>query len=171
MILDCKGKDGQMWGWLVSQQTASVLNTVLWWERNAGTALSFSVGLSDWVYLFSCKLLCSQWNTRRYVCKNWKFCKSVHHYTIQINPQLDATISPVYYPDIYLQAFSCQPLSCGVSLIIPGLTMWDLWWTKWHWDRFFSEYLRLYLPSSFYQFSILFFIYIRHQKYKLVNSR
>jgi hypothetical protein len=18
--------------------------------------------------------------------------------------------------------------------------MWDLWWTKWHWDRFFSEY-------------------------------
>jgi hypothetical protein len=19
--------------------------------------------------------------------------------------------------------------------------MWDLWWTKWHWDRFFSEFL------------------------------
>jgi hypothetical protein len=18
--------------------------------------------------------------------------------------------------------------------------MWDLWWTKWHWDRFFLEY-------------------------------
>jgi hypothetical protein len=18
--------------------------------------------------------------------------------------------------------------------------MWDLWWTKWHWDRFFPEY-------------------------------
>jgi hypothetical protein len=18
--------------------------------------------------------------------------------------------------------------------------MWDLWWTKWHWDRFFFEY-------------------------------
>jgi hypothetical protein len=18
--------------------------------------------------------------------------------------------------------------------------MWDLWWTKWHWDRFLSEY-------------------------------
>jgi hypothetical protein len=18
--------------------------------------------------------------------------------------------------------------------------MWDLWWTKWHWDRFFSEF-------------------------------
>jgi hypothetical protein len=19
-------------------------------------------------------------------------------------------------------------------------SMWDLWWTKWHWDKFFSEY-------------------------------
>jgi len=27
----------------------------------------------------------------------------MHHHTIQINHQLDATISPVYYPDIYLQ--------------------------------------------------------------------
>jgi len=27
----------------------------------------------------------------------------VHHHTIQINHQLDATISPVYYPDVYLQ--------------------------------------------------------------------
>jgi hypothetical protein len=22
---------------------------------------------------------------------------------------------------------------------IPGNSMWDLWWTKWHWDRFFPE--------------------------------
>jgi hypothetical protein len=22
---------------------------------------------------------------------------------------------------------------------IPGQSMWGLWWTKWHWDRFFSE--------------------------------
>jgi len=27
----------------------------------------------------------------------------VQHHTIQINHQLDATISPVYYPDVYLQ--------------------------------------------------------------------
>ena len=33
----------------------------------------------------------------------FKVCKSVHHHTIQINHQLDATISPVYYPDVYLQ--------------------------------------------------------------------
>jgi hypothetical protein len=23
---------------------------------------------------------------------------------------------------------------------IPGQVMWDLWWTKWHWGRFFSGY-------------------------------
>jgi hypothetical protein len=24
----------------------------------------------------------------------------------------------------------------------PRSTQWDLWWTKWHWERFFSESLR-----------------------------
>ena len=33
----------------------------------------------------------------------FKVCKPVHHHTIQINHQLDATVSPVYYPDVYLQ--------------------------------------------------------------------
>ena len=27
----------------------------------------------------------------------------MHRHTIQINHQLDATTSPVYYPDVYLQ--------------------------------------------------------------------
>jgi hypothetical protein len=26
--------------------------------------------------------------------------------------------------------------------------MWDLWWTKWHWDRFFSEYFGFPLSIS-----------------------
>jgi hypothetical protein len=26
--------------------------------------------------------------------------------------------------------------------------MWDLWWTKWHWDRFFPPVLR-FSPVSF----------------------
>ena len=33
----------------------------------------------------------------------FKVCKSVHHRTIQINHQPDATNFPVYYPDVYLQ--------------------------------------------------------------------
>jgi hypothetical protein len=30
-------------------------------------------------------------------------CKSMHHHTIQISHHIDATVSPVYYPDVYLQ--------------------------------------------------------------------
>jgi hypothetical protein len=26
--------------------------------------------------------------------------------------------------------------------------MWDLWWTKWHWDRFFSEYFGFQFHST-----------------------
>jgi hypothetical protein len=29
--------------------------------------------------------------------------------------------------------------------------MWDLWWTKWHWDRFFSEYFDFLLSISFHR--------------------
>jgi hypothetical protein len=35
-----------------------------------------------------------------------------------------------------------------------GQSMWDLWWTKWHWDRFISEYFSFPLPISFHQCSI-----------------
>jgi hypothetical protein len=31
---------------------------------------------------------------------------------------------------------------------IPGQSMWDLWWTKWHWDRFFPEYFGFPLSIS-----------------------
>jgi hypothetical protein len=32
--------------------------------------------------------------------------------------------------------------------------MWDLWWTKWHWDRVFSEYFGFSLSISFHRCSI-----------------
>jgi hypothetical protein len=32
--------------------------------------------------------------------------------------------------------------------------MWDLWWTKWHWDRFLSENFGFPLPNSFHRCSI-----------------
>jgi hypothetical protein len=32
--------------------------------------------------------------------------------------------------------------------------MWDLWWTKWHWDRIFPEYFGFPLSISFYWCSI-----------------
>jgi hypothetical protein len=32
--------------------------------------------------------------------------------------------------------------------------MWDLRWTKWHWDRFFPEYFGFPLSISFHRCSI-----------------
>jgi hypothetical protein len=38
---------------------------------------------------------------------------------------------------------------------IPGQSMWDLWWTKRHWDRFFPEYFGFPLSISFHRCSII----------------
>jgi hypothetical protein len=37
---------------------------------------------------------------------------------------------------------------------IPHQSMWDLWWTKWHWDRVFPEYFGFPLSVSFHRCSI-----------------
>jgi hypothetical protein len=42
----------------------------------------------------------------------------------------------------------------AVSRWLPttGLVMWDLWWTKWRWGRFFSEYFDFPSQSLFHKF-------------------
>jgi hypothetical protein len=32
--------------------------------------------------------------------------------------------------------------------------MWNLWWKKWHWDRFFLEYFGFPLSVSFHRCSV-----------------
>ena len=44
-----------------------------------------------------------------------------------------------------------------ISGSIPDQSMWDLWWTKWHWDRFFPEYFGFPLSVSFHRCSITSF--------------
>ena len=39
----------------------------------------------------------------------FKVSKSMHHRTVQINHQPDATVFPVYYPDVYLQLNTFRP--------------------------------------------------------------
>jgi hypothetical protein len=39
---------------------------------------------------------------------------------------------------------------CGGPGSIPGQSMWDLWWTKWQWDRFFLKYFGFPLSVSFH---------------------
>jgi hypothetical protein len=49
----------------------------------------------------------------------------------------------------------------------PGQFMWDLWWTNWHWDRFFSKFLGFVLSVSFHCGSILIYCLGGEQKARL----
>jgi len=43
---------------------------------------------------------------------------------------------------------------------IPGQSLWDFWWQKWHWDRYFFEFFGFPLSVSFYLCSILILTYM-----------
>jgi len=49
---------------------------------------------------------------------------------------------------------------CASPGSILGQCMWDLWWTKWHWYKFFSAYVGFALPIPFQQCSMIIFIYM-----------
>jgi hypothetical protein len=57
------------------------------------------------------------------------------------------------------QAVSPLSITAGDSGSIPGYSMCDLWWTKWHRDRVFSEYIGFPVSISFHKCLILIFIY------------
>jgi len=44
------------------------------------------------------------------------------------------------------------------AISIPGQSMWDLWWTEWHRDRFLFMYYFLLLSLSFHMCHILIFM-------------
>jgi hypothetical protein len=51
------------------------------------------------------------------------------------------------------QAVSHRPPNAEAR-VQSRVSMWDLWWTKWHWDRFFPEYFGFPLSISFHRCSI-----------------
>jgi hypothetical protein len=46
------------------------------------------------------------------------------------------------------QAVIRRPLNAEARVRSRGQSMWDLWWTKWHWDRFSPRVLR-FSPVNF----------------------
>jgi hypothetical protein len=48
------------------------------------------------------------------------------------------------------QMVCCQPLTRGPSSR-PGQSMWNLWWTRWQWERPLSEYFGFIMSLSFHQ--------------------
>jgi len=43
---------------------------------------------------------------------------------------------------------SCRPLTSEVRGFAPGSVHMGIWWTKWHWVRFFIPVLRFYRVSN-----------------------
>ena len=54
---------------------------------------------------------------------------------------------------LYTETISVNPwkYKCMRSQACP---IWDLWWTKLHWDRFFTEYLSFSVSVSFHHYNI-----------------
>jgi hypothetical protein len=59
---------------------------------------------------------------------------------------------PPYFCSIQLmtQAVSRRSLTAEAPGLYPGQSMWNLWWTKWHWDRFYSEFFSYSRSISFH---------------------
>ena len=55
-----------------------------------------------------------------------------------------------------------HPLGCATAKVAQS-SIWDLWWTKWHWVRFLPKYFRFPLSVSFNQWSM--FIFNNHHCY------
>jgi len=49
----------------------------------------------------------------------------------------------------------------------PEQTMWDLWWTKWHWNSFFPRLLQFTLSVATHQ--ICLHAHSSRRSYKLSN--
>jgi hypothetical protein len=47
------------------------------------------------------------------------------------------------------QAVSRRPLTAE-AMVHPGQSMWDLWWTEWHWESFYPDYFDFPLSVSFH---------------------
>jgi hypothetical protein len=52
----------------------------------------------------------------------------------------------------YVSMGTAMTSHCGRPGSNPDLVMWNLWWTKWRWGRFFSDYFGFPCQSSFHQF-------------------
>ena len=117
-------------------QTVSVLQIQAVTFHQNSTDCHLATDLSDEI------TLCSLWGTKWiFIYKADSFHSSIwqHHCT----------------GSQFLQSH------CTGPGLIPGQSMWELWWTKWHRERFFPpEYFSFSLSVSFHQCSIFIFIYM-----------
>jgi hypothetical protein len=73
----------------------------------------------------------------------------------------------VWFVTLWLSKMWCC-CQCGGLGSISGQSMWDLWWTKLHLDRLFSQCLSFALSLSFHQCSVSHSV-IFHQCYTVLS--
>jgi len=79
-----------------------------------------------------CTAVTSLINVNRLACVMGKQC---------VFYEVGVGFMSVVYANLMLRLGSQSPaFRLGGRGSIPGQSTWDLWWTKWHWYRFFPEY-------------------------------
>jgi len=106
-------------------------------------------------------------------CVSYEFvpvcCSSscVHHRNLKatfLGLQESSVFSVVSPPSpiTYHFLFSCNcAMTQAVNFLpvtglgsVPGQCMWNMWWVKWNWDRFYSEYFSFPLLVLFHKCSV-----------------
>jgi hypothetical protein len=82
--------------------------------------------------------------------------------TPYISPSEDSSVSETYTATCSKSVSQGRAMAQAVSRRPPTaearvrsqVSPWNLWWTKWHWDKVFSEFFGFPLSISFYRCSI-----------------
>ena len=142
LTVTCAGLDGTA----VSSKPAHVTVTYIEWHIPNFTLIQLILLVMSTEVLETCREL--EWiYTKKALCVKLVICKNYAYLLISL-PYL---ISSMYGHRLFLKIIL-------IFISISGQPMWDLWWTKWHCDRFSLEYLGFTLSVSFPQSSIVNFI-------------
>jgi hypothetical protein len=69
-------------------------------------------------------------------------------------PSLSCELSGFPFVPSHLETSDHFEIMINYRVPIDNYFYWSLWWTKWHWDRLFSQYFSFPLSVSFHHCSI-----------------
>jgi hypothetical protein len=86
-----------------------------------------------------CQHVAEEWNITCKTLVFWECLWIKHYYGLKWSLIFTHSISCVGEGRAMAQAVSRRPLTTEARVRSQFKSMWDLWWTKWQWNRFFSE--------------------------------